>query len=447
VPRLCTEKKNARKGFEFVCAPGPTSHFNKKRKKCSCQRVPGVLTECLARRISNLQKGGFYNETSPLTFPRNFSNSTAEVGDFSLIPTAFHFLLTPPDDSGSRRIGLFPRAWARPANGFGSLVPISRSGPAATPQTARSIVPRFPHLSLAFSGCRSFRLICSTWMFVRTRRPASSGTRSSWRTSPPRASPAPVPARARPARRGSSSAPPAASRPASRSGPPRTAVEDVHELPHLLPLWQGVQHRLPVGPLLRAHPIPPLHEQPAVLEEEGRSARAASPELWVVAPASVCGPGCRAGTALDAGAGRRPGPACADRSGQGRRPAGGGRPATTRPAARGRGPNRRSPPPRAQVPTPGGSSGTASGDPGHGRRPRRRPRRGRSWGRSPTAGGIDPDRGLLWEMQRECTDECRNRINPRVIKRKMSKWKRKRPEHRHLPPLKKTFMEFTVMVR
>ena len=41
----------------------------------------------------------------------------------------------------------------------------------------------------------------------------------------------------------------------------------------------------------------------------------------------------------------------------------------------------------------------------------------------------------------------RNRINPRVIKRKMSKWKKKRPEHRHLPPLKKTFPETVVMIR
>ena len=58
-------------------------------------------------------------------------------------------------------------------------------------------------------------------------------------------------------------------------------------------------------------------------------------------------------------------------------------------------------------------------------------------------------RGLLWEMQRECTDDevRRNRINPRVIKRKMSKWKKKRPEHRHLPPLKKTFPETVVMLR
>jgi hypothetical protein len=58
-------------------------------------------------------------------------------------------------------------------------------------------------------------------------------------------------------------------------------------------------------------------------------------------------------------------------------------------------------------------------------------------------------RGLLWEMRGERTDDevRRNRINPRVIKRKMSKWKKKRPEHRHLPPLKKTFPETVVMIR
>ena len=57
--------------------------------------------------------------------------------------------------------------------------------------------------------------------------------------------------------------------------------------------------------------------------------------------------------------------------------------------------------------------------------------------------------GLLWEMQGERTDDevRRNRINPRVIKRKISKWKKKRPEHRHLPPLKKTFPETVVMLR
>ncbi|HMB04890.1 MAG TPA: IS4 family transposase [Isosphaeraceae bacterium] len=56
-------------------------------------------------------------------------------------------------------------------------------------------------------------------------------------------------------------------------------------------------------------------------------------------------------------------------------------------------------------------------------------------------------RGLLWEMQAERTDPRRNRINPRVIKRKMSKWKKKRPEHRNIPPLKKTFPETVVMLR
>jgi Insertion element 4 transposase N-terminal/Transposase DDE domain len=52
---------------------------------------------------------------------------------------------------------------------------------------------------------------------------------------------------------------------------------------------------------------------------------------------------------------------------------------------------------------------------------------------------------LLWELQGERTEPRRNRINPRVIKRKMSKWKKKRPEHRHIPPLKKTFAETVVM--
>jgi hypothetical protein len=58
-------------------------------------------------------------------------------------------------------------------------------------------------------------------------------------------------------------------------------------------------------------------------------------------------------------------------------------------------------------------------------------------------------RGLLWEMQHERTDDAvrRNRINPRVIKRKMSKFKKKRAEHRHLPPLKKTFTETVVVLR
>jgi hypothetical protein len=53
--------------------------------------------------------------------------------------------------------------------------------------------------------------------------------------------------------------------------------------------------------------------------------------------------------------------------------------------------------------------------------------------------------GLLDEMGHELVDPRRNRINPRVIKRKMKNWLKKRPEHRHLPPLKKTFMESVVM--
>jgi hypothetical protein len=56
-------------------------------------------------------------------------------------------------------------------------------------------------------------------------------------------------------------------------------------------------------------------------------------------------------------------------------------------------------------------------------------------------------RALLTEMAAERTDPRRNRINPRVIKRKMSKWPKKRPEHRRPPPLKKTFSETVVMLR
>jgi Insertion element 4 transposase N-terminal/Transposase DDE domain len=53
--------------------------------------------------------------------------------------------------------------------------------------------------------------------------------------------------------------------------------------------------------------------------------------------------------------------------------------------------------------------------------------------------------GLLWEMGQEIIEPRRNRINPRVIKRKMSKWPKKRPQHRHPPRLKKRFEE-TVLV-
>lgn len=54
--------------------------------------------------------------------------------------------------------------------------------------------------------------------------------------------------------------------------------------------------------------------------------------------------------------------------------------------------------------------------------------------------------GLLWELGRQQLPPRANRINPRVVKRKMSKFKKKRPEHRPVPPLKKTFDESVVML-
>jgi hypothetical protein len=52
---------------------------------------------------------------------------------------------------------------------------------------------------------------------------------------------------------------------------------------------------------------------------------------------------------------------------------------------------------------------------------------------------------LLEEMVQERIEPRRNRVNPRVIKRKMSKWLKKRPEHRNQPPLTKTFEETVVI--
>jgi hypothetical protein len=52
---------------------------------------------------------------------------------------------------------------------------------------------------------------------------------------------------------------------------------------------------------------------------------------------------------------------------------------------------------------------------------------------------------VLWEISCETIPVRRNRINPRVIKRKMSRWKKCRPEHRKQPPLKKTFKQTVVM--
>ena len=53
---------------------------------------------------------------------------------------------------------------------------------------------------------------------------------------------------------------------------------------------------------------------------------------------------------------------------------------------------------------------------------------------------------LLWELGQERTEPRRNRINPRVIKQKISKWPKKRSQHRHPPPLTKTFMQSVVML-
>jgi hypothetical protein len=52
---------------------------------------------------------------------------------------------------------------------------------------------------------------------------------------------------------------------------------------------------------------------------------------------------------------------------------------------------------------------------------------------------------LLAEMLDERTEPRRNRINPRVIKRKMSKWNKKGPAHRKIKSLRKSFRESVVM--
>jgi hypothetical protein len=52
---------------------------------------------------------------------------------------------------------------------------------------------------------------------------------------------------------------------------------------------------------------------------------------------------------------------------------------------------------------------------------------------------------LLAELARERLDPRRNRVNPRVVKRKMSKFAKKRMEHRGRPPLKKTFAQTVVI--
>jgi Transposase DDE domain len=53
---------------------------------------------------------------------------------------------------------------------------------------------------------------------------------------------------------------------------------------------------------------------------------------------------------------------------------------------------------------------------------------------------------LLAEIAEEILPERRNRINPRVIKRKMSNWRKKRPEHRRFPQPTKKFRQSVLIL-
>jgi hypothetical protein len=54
---------------------------------------------------------------------------------------------------------------------------------------------------------------------------------------------------------------------------------------------------------------------------------------------------------------------------------------------------------------------------------------------------------VLWEMSEETIEARRNRINPRVVKQKMSKYAKKRAHHRPVPPLKQTFAAVVVILK
>jgi hypothetical protein len=54
-------------------------------------------------------------------------------------------------------------------------------------------------------------------------------------------------------------------------------------------------------------------------------------------------------------------------------------------------------------------------------------------------------RDLVAEIAAEVLPERRDRVNPRVIKQKMSNWKKKRPAHRHYPQPTKGFAEAIVI--
>lgn len=51
---------------------------------------------------------------------------------------------------------------------------------------------------------------------------------------------------------------------------------------------------------------------------------------------------------------------------------------------------------------------------------------------------------LLEELSMEQTEPRRNRINPRVVRIKMSKFKKKRPEHRGMKQLERAFADVIV---
>ena len=55
-------------------------------------------------------------------------------------------------------------------------------------------------------------------------------------------------------------------------------------------------------------------------------------------------------------------------------------------------------------------------------------------------------RDLIEEIAEEIIEPRRNRINPRVIKKKMSKWAKKRCRHRHYPQPSKEFRQAIVML-
>ncbi len=53
---------------------------------------------------------------------------------------------------------------------------------------------------------------------------------------------------------------------------------------------------------------------------------------------------------------------------------------------------------------------------------------------------------LLWEMGQETIEPRRDRVNPRVVKRKTSTFPKARPHHRGRPPLSKRFAD-TIVVK